>query len=75
MNISYSVPDPVPLNTSTHILKNRYNIMAPASCFLSMIRKYIFHRNRRIYAIYYRMSGTLYINLNFHGKLVLIILK
>ena len=40
-----------------------------------MIKKYIYWKNPRIYAIYYFCNNTIYFNLNFSGKTKLYILK
>lgn len=40
-----------------------------------MTKKYIHYSNRRIYAIYYRINRTLYINLDFDGICKIYILK
>ena len=40
-----------------------------------MIKKYIHYGNKTIYAIYYRVNGTVYYNLDFCSKVKLIIYK
>lgn len=40
-----------------------------------MKRRYIRHSNRAIFAIFYRSTRTMYYNLNFTGKTIIIVLK
>lgn len=40
-----------------------------------MTKKYIIYFDRRIYAIFYRKTSTIYYNLNFSGKVKVIIFK
>lgn len=56
----------------------KYNMWCAQLCGKDrwhMVKKYIRFYNRRIYAIYYRKSSTMYYNLNFSGRAKLIIFK
>jgi len=48
---------------------------APGDSGGNMKKKYIHYWDKSIYALYYRSNHTLYINLNFKGKLKLYIYK